>query len=39
VVIKTKEDDGFIFDQAETFNNLRKFKMNLDPEKCAFGVP
>jgi hypothetical protein len=24
---------------VETFNNLRKFKMKLNPEKCTFGVP
>jgi hypothetical protein len=39
VVIKTQEDEGLISDQAETFNNLRKFKMKLNPEKCTFGVP
>jgi hypothetical protein len=27
VVIKTREDKGLIFDLAETFDNLRKFKM------------
>jgi hypothetical protein len=39
VVVKTWEDEGLIFDLAETFNNLRKFKMKLNPEKCTFGVP
>jgi hypothetical protein len=39
MVIKTREDEGLIFDQAETFDNLRKFKMKLNPEKCTFGVP
>jgi hypothetical protein len=39
VVIKTQEDEGLISDLAETFNNLRKFKMLLNPDKCAFGVP
>jgi hypothetical protein len=24
---------------AETFDNQRKFKMKLNPEKCTFGVP
>jgi hypothetical protein len=38
VVIKTWEDEGPIFDLAEPFNNLRKFKMKLNPEKCTFGV-
>jgi hypothetical protein len=39
VVIKTWEDEGLISDQAETFDNLRKFKMKLNSEKCTFGVP
>jgi hypothetical protein len=39
VVIKTREDEGLISDLAETFDNLRKFKMKLNPEKCTFGVP
>jgi hypothetical protein len=39
VVVKTREDDGLISDLAETFDNLRKFKMKLNLEKCIFGVP
>jgi hypothetical protein len=39
VVVKKQEDEGFISDLAETFGNLRKFKMKLNPENCAFGVP
>jgi hypothetical protein len=39
VVIKTREDEGLISDLVETFNNLRKFKMTLNPEKCTFVVP
>jgi hypothetical protein len=39
VVIKTQDDEGLISDQAETFDNLRKFKMKLNPKKCVFGVP
>jgi hypothetical protein len=39
VVIKTWEDEGLISDQAETFDNPRKFKMKLNSEKCTFGVP
>jgi hypothetical protein len=39
VVVKTQEDEGLISDLAETFNNLRKFKMKLNPEKCTFNVP
>jgi hypothetical protein len=39
VVIKTWEDERHISDLAETFDNLRKFKMKLNLEKCTFGVP
>jgi hypothetical protein len=39
VVVKTREDKGCISDLAETFVNLREFKMKLNPEKCTFGVP
>jgi hypothetical protein len=39
VVIKTQEEEELISDLAETFDNLRKFKMKLYPEKCTFGVP
>jgi hypothetical protein len=39
VVVKTREDERLISDLTETFNNLRKFKMKLNPEKCTFGVP
>jgi hypothetical protein len=39
VVIKTQEDEGLISNLAETFNNLRKFNMKLNREKCIFGVP
>jgi hypothetical protein len=39
VVIKTREDEGLISDLVETFNNLRKFKMKFNLEKCTFYVP
>jgi hypothetical protein len=39
VAVKTREEEGLISDLAETFNNLRKFKMKLNPEKCTFNVP
>jgi hypothetical protein len=38
VVIKTWEDEGLISNLVETFDNLRKFKMKLNTEKCTFGV-
>jgi hypothetical protein len=39
MVIKTWEEEGLIFDLAETFDNLWKFKIKLNPEKITFGVP
>jgi hypothetical protein len=39
VVIQTQEEEGLISYLAETFDNLRKFKMQLNPEKCTFSVP
>jgi hypothetical protein len=38
VVVKTREDKGLISDLAETFNNLMKLKMKLNPKKCTFSV-
>ena len=39
VVIKTKEKDTLIDDLRETFDNLRRFRMKLNPAKCTFGMP
>jgi hypothetical protein len=39
VVIKTQEEEGLISVLAETFSNLRKFKMKPNPKKCTFRVP
>jgi hypothetical protein len=39
VVIKTSEEEGLISNLAETFDNQRKFKMMLNPEKRTFNVP
>src|SRR5215210_336740 len=39
VVIKTKEHHTLIDDLRETFDNLRRYRMKLNPAKCTFGVP
>jgi hypothetical protein len=39
MVVKTREDEGLISNLSETFNNLRIFKMKLNPKKCMFSVP
>ena len=38
-VIKTKEKHTLLADLKETFDNLRRFQMKLNPEKCVFGIP
>ena len=39
IVIKTKESRTLIDDLRETFTNLRRFRIKLNPAKCTFGVP
>jgi hypothetical protein len=39
MAIKTREDEGLISDLVETFDNLKKIKMKLNPKKCIFGTP
>jgi hypothetical protein len=39
VVVNTQEEERPIYDLVETFDNLRKFKMKLNPKNCTFGVP
>jgi hypothetical protein len=39
IVIKTRECHTFIEDLEETFANLRKVNIKLNPAKCTFGVP
>ncbi|GKA37339.1 reverse transcriptase domain-containing protein [Tanacetum coccineum] len=38
MVIKSKTEQEMIVDIAETFDNLRKVNMKLNPKKCSFGV-
>jgi hypothetical protein len=39
VVIKTENSGSFIKDLQLVFNNLRRYRWKLNPEKCVFGVP
>jgi hypothetical protein len=39
IIVKTHEGHTFIEDLEETFANLRKVNIKLNPTKCAFGVP
>ena len=38
IVVKRKSRGDLITDLKETFNNLRKNKMMLNPDKCTFGI-
>jgi hypothetical protein len=38
VVVKLKKCGDLLDDLKETFNNLRKYKMILNPKKCVFGI-
>jgi hypothetical protein len=38
VIIKIKEKHTLINDLRETFDNLRRLRMKLNPTKCTFGV-
>ena len=38
IVIKTKENNSLLDDLKETFDNLRKFRMKLNPTKYKFAV-
>ncbi|KAK1604059.1 hypothetical protein QYE76_027732 [Lolium multiflorum] len=39
VIITTKSGSSLIDDLRETFDNLDKFRLKLNPTKCSFGVP
>ena len=39
VVVKTKHVDSLIDNLMLTFENLQKYDIKLNPEKCVFGVP
>jgi hypothetical protein len=39
VVITTREEATLISDLQETFDNLDRSKLKLNPTKCSFGVP
>jgi hypothetical protein len=38
VVITTRKEESLISDLAETFDNLNRHKLKLNPTKCSFGV-
>jgi hypothetical protein len=38
VVITTRKEEYLISDLQETFDNLNRYKLKLNPRKCSFGV-
>jgi hypothetical protein len=38
IVVKSQKREDLLNDHKETFDNLRKYKMMLNPKKCVFGV-
>jgi hypothetical protein len=38
IVVKSEKRGDLLDDLKETFDNLCKFKMMLNPKKCVFGV-
>jgi hypothetical protein len=39
IVIKTSKADTLLDDLRETFANLDRYNIKLNPKKCSFGVP
>ena len=39
IVVKTEKRGSLLEDLRETFANLRRFQIKLNPEKCVFEVP
>jgi hypothetical protein len=37
-VVKLKKHEDLLDDLKDTFDNLRKYKMMLNPNKCVFNV-
>jgi hypothetical protein len=38
MVITTRKEESLISDLKETFDNLNRYKLKLNPTKCPFGV-
>src|SRR4051812_352021 len=39
IVVNTREGRTLIDDLCEMFDNLDRYRIKLNPDKCAFGVP
>jgi ribonuclease HI len=38
IVITTRKEESLINDLQETFDNLNRYKLKLNPTKCSFGI-
>jgi hypothetical protein len=38
IVVASKKKENYISDLAETFANMREARLQLNPEKCVFGI-
>lgn len=38
IIVKSKAEQNFIQDLAKVFSQLRKYNVQLNPNKCALGV-
>ena len=39
IIIKTRDSSMLIDDLRQTFDNLDRYQIKLNPKKCFFGVP
>ena len=39
IMVKSWKGSNLLTDLAETFANLRRYDIKLNPSKCTFGVP
>ena len=39
IVVKSRKGSDLLTDLAETFTNLQRYDIKLNPAKCTFGVP
>src|SRR3954468_1414595 len=39
IAVMCKKSNDLIYDLKETFDNLQKYNMMLNPKKCVFGIP
>ena len=38
MLVKSLDEEKYLYDLQETFDTLRRYNMKLNPSKCAFGV-